>query len=525
MIWFSIVLVAAFLCRGVVLCCIVPPMEMWDEYQHLAWIEYLHETGRSPVYQHADVPVGVMQQVILYPQSEWAEKQTIGAGGEPYWQFWHNNQSPKFRPGPTPILYEAQQSPLYYWLMRPVFNAAGGVDHSAKCVSVLRLVNVGFGAAALAVMLAWAARACRQRRYAMVIGLWAGSIPLLLLDCARVANDALAFLLAVIVVAWALALEGRRLRWHAAGLAIVTGLGILAKATDLALIPFVLVCLGAVGWRVKAKWSDFGIAAVIFLLIVAVLISPIVVESYRHFGVPFPMQEAIRNHQQGVKISALLAYLRRDHWWYWKTVYRQWFLDGGLWVGGWSFTYPPPLFIDGYEDLLWLCFWGWPVAWLFRREKFGASGVFRSAWTVPAIVVLSLLVLVEMSVHSVESIIAWGGSSTMSWYAAPALPWAAGVLAASALAWRATRLRYWPAFLMPAFFLFVEFFGELFQMVGTYSQTRPSVGALTRLATLHPHWLGWQTLTVAAVLGFVLLAGAFGLCLAEIRHRDEIQPA
>jgi hypothetical protein len=409
--------------------------------------------------------------------------------------------------------------------MRPIFNAAGGVNHSAKCVSVLRLVNVGFGAAALAVLLAWAARACRQRRYAMVIGLWAGSIPLLLLDCARVANDALALLLAVIVIAWALALEGRRLRWHAAGLGVVAGLGILAKATDLALIPFVLVCLAAVGWRMKAKWSDFGIAAAIFLLIAATLISPIVVDSYQHFGVPFPMQEAIVNHEHGVKISALLAYLRWDHWWYWQTVYRQWFLDGGLWVGGWSLIPPPPHFIDWYEYLLWLSFWGWPVAWLVRREKFGASSVFRSAWLVPAIVVLSLLVLAEMSVHSVESVISWGNSGTLSWYAAPALPWAAGVLAASALAWRTTRLRYWPAFLMPAFFLFVEFFNEFFQMVGIYSQAGLSLAAFRRLATLHPQWLSWRTLTVAAGLGFVLLAGAFGLCLAEMCRRDETYPA
>jgi len=524
MSWFSFALVAAYLCRGVILCCIEPPMEMWDEYQHFGRIDYLHEMGRSPVFQEADVPVSVMKQVVLYPQAEWADKQTIGAGGQLYPQFWLSSDRPKFRPGPTPPLYEAQQSPLYYWLMLPIFNAAGGTEHSAVSISVLRLVNVGFGAAALAVILAWAAWACRQRRFAMAIGLWAGLQPLLLLNSTRVANDSLAFLLAVIVVAWTLALGGRRLRWHAAAIGALTGLGILTKVTDLALVPFVLLCLVALAWRRETKWSGAGAAAAIFIFVVAAEISPIVIDSFRHFDVPFPMQEAIYNHAHGVKLSALLVWLRPDHWWFWRSVYQQWFLDGGLWVGGWCFLFPPPLFTHIYEGLLLAAFLGWPMSWLFRRERLGVSSVFRSAWTAPAIVMLFCCVLAEMSAHGVESMIAWGGSSTMSWYAAPALPWLLAVIATGALAWRHTRLGYFVALAMPAFFILVEFFDEFGRMVATYSQKSLSLAALQRLGSLHPAWMRMPTLAAATLLALVLLATAFGICLEAIRRGDEAQP-
>jgi 4-amino-4-deoxy-L-arabinose transferase-like glycosyltransferase len=521
MLWFSFALVAAYLCRGVILCCILPPMEMWDEYQHFARIAYLHEMGRSPVFQETDVPVSVMEQVAQYPQPVWNGKETIPGGGKTYSQFWLNSDRPKFHPGPPPPLYEAQQAPLYYWLMLPIFNAAGGTDHTAVSVSVLRLVNVGFGAAALAVILAWAAWACRQRRYAMAIGLWAGLHPLLLLNSTRVANDSLAFLLAVIVVAWTLVLSGRRLQWHAAAIGVLTGLGILTKATDLALVPFVLLCFLAIAWRKETKWPGAAVAAAILILIVAAEISPIVIDSFRHFGVPFPIQEAVYNHAHGVKISALLVWLRRDHWWVWWSFCQQCFLDGGLWVGGWSILLPPRLFIVVYQTLLLVALLGWPAAWLFRRERLGVSSIFRRAGTAPAIVALVCCVLAELSVHAVESMTALGVCSTAPWYAAPALPWLLAVLATGALAWRHTRLGYWVALIMPAFFVLVEFFDEFGRMVATYSQKSLSVAALSRLGSLHPAWLRFPTLAAATPLALILLATAFGLCLTAFRRRDE----
>jgi hypothetical protein len=345
--------------------------------------------------------------------------------------------------------------------------------------------------------------------------------PLLLLNSTRVANDSLAFLLAIIVVAWTLVLNGRRLRWHAVAIGVLTGLGILTKATDLALVPFVLLCFLAMAWRRESKWSGAAVAAANFILIVAAEISPIVIDSFRHFGVPFPIQEAVYNHAHGVKISALLIWLRRDRWWVWWSFCQQCFLDGGLWVGGWSILLPPRLFIVVYQTLLFVALMGWPAAWLFRRERLGVSSVFRSPWTAPAIVALVCCVLAELSIHAVESMTAWGVCATASWYAAPALPWLLAVFATGALAWRHTRLGYFVALIMPAFFVLVEFFDEFGRMVATYSQKSLSLAALNRLGSLHLAWLRLPTLAAATLLALILLATAFGLCLAAFRRRDE----
>jgi len=518
-ICFSFALVAACLCRGVILCCIVPPIAMWDEFQHVGRIAFLHENGRAPVFNEDRVPVSVIQQAVRFPCVK--DTQLLASNGWDFDRYWLFREQPKLNPQapPPPLLYEAQQGPLYYWLMLPIFNLAGGTNDLAVTVSVLRLMNVAFAAAALAVVMVWAARAVRQRQHAMLIGLWAGLPPLVLLNCTRVANDALPYLLATIVVAWCLRLKGRRLLWHAAAIGLVSGLGILTKATDMALIPFVLLCLPALAWRRETKWWTAAAAAAIFLLVVAAVISWSIIDSFHQYGVPFPVHEAIDARARGVKLPALLVWLEPAHWCDWLGYFRNWFLDSGLWVGGWSFLLPPQSLIVVYEVLLSAAVLGWPLAWLFRRQRWGVSTVFHQAWMAPALIVFFLCVLAGMMAKGVESLAAWGECSIMSWYAAPALPWILAVLASSALALRHSRLGYTAALIMPAFFVVVEFLNESGQMATHYSQNTLSLTALRRLGSLHPVWLRWPTLLTVTLLATVFLAAAFGLCVAAIYRR------
>jgi hypothetical protein len=457
-----------------------------------------------------------MEKVVHYPQSDYAEQQTVGSGALNYKQFWLARGGPNFVVGSRlPHLYQAQQGPAYYWLMLPIFYVAGGTNHLALSVSVLRLVNVAFGAAAMAIVLAWAGRSCRDRRYAMVIGLWAGLHPLLLLNSARVANDSLAVLLAAIVVAWALSLDGRTLLWHAAGIGAVTGIGILTKANDLALLPFVIFCFIRVGFRGWTKWRDVC-AAAIFLIVAWGEIGWTVIDSFHRFGVPFPMLEAVLNRVNGIKTIDFLVWLRPDRWRMLWSLWKGWLVTWGLWLGGWSFLMPPSLFVRVYHCLSLTALLGWPVAWLFGRERPGVSSIFRRSWTGTGLVVLFACVLGEMYVHAIESLIAWGVCKTMPQYVAPALPWILAVMASGALAWRRSRLGYAIALAMPAFFVLVEFFDEFGRMVATYSQESLTIAALRRLATLHPAALRLPTLIVATAMTLILLGLAFRICITAI---------
>jgi hypothetical protein len=520
---FCLILVAAYFCRGLILCCILPPLEMWDEYQHIGRIVYLHENGRSPVYLNADVPASLMEKIVQYPQPALAQEQMTESGALTYKEFWLSTNRPKFMVGsPLPRLYEAQQGPAYYWLMLPIMDAAGGTNHLTLDVSVLRLVNVGFGAATLAIVLFWARRSCREKHHAMVIGLWAGLHPLLLLNSARVANDSLALLLAVLVVVWALSLDREALYWYAAGIGALTGIGILTKATDLALFPFVIYCFLRVGIRKQAKWMNVCVAASIFLMVALGETMWTAIDSFHRYGVAFPMQEAVLNHANGVKAAAFLSYLRPNQWKLWWDLWNSWFVSKGLWEGGWSFLMPPRLFVRAYKCFLLMALLGWPIAWLYGRERPGVSSIFRRSWTGAGLVVFFGLVLAEMCGHAIESLVASGECYTLGHYAAPALPWTLAVVASGALAWRHSRLGYAMALAMPAFFVLVEFFSEFDRMVKAYSQENFGLTALHRLAMLHPLALRLPTMIVATGATTVLLVLGFGICIKAIHCAGKV---
>ena len=40
-------LVALVVCRGIVVLSILPPFEGWDEYQHVAYVEHMRQTGQA----------------------------------------------------------------------------------------------------------------------------------------------------------------------------------------------------------------------------------------------------------------------------------------------------------------------------------------------------------------------------------------------------------------------------------------------------------------------------------------------
>ncbi|MCZ6681917.1 MAG: hypothetical protein O7B26_01960, partial [Planctomycetota bacterium] len=42
-------LAVIFLVRGIFYLSVLPPFEGWDEYQHLAYVAFVAENGRSPV--------------------------------------------------------------------------------------------------------------------------------------------------------------------------------------------------------------------------------------------------------------------------------------------------------------------------------------------------------------------------------------------------------------------------------------------------------------------------------------------
>src|ERR1700722_6291719 len=189
---FTFLMLAIYCLRGVMLSCVIPPLEMWDEYQHVAYIDFLSVRHRIPIINESPAPTRLIEAVIQFPQNSFARDQLASQGAVDYLQYWRATAPIHLNPQAGRVfIYEAQHPPIYYWLMGPIYHAAGGSAHLAAAVCVLRLVNVGISSIGIGLFLAWLKRACRQTAHAMLIGAAVALHPLFLLNSCRVANDSL----------------------------------------------------------------------------------------------------------------------------------------------------------------------------------------------------------------------------------------------------------------------------------------------------------------------------------------------
>ena len=481
-------LLALFVCRGVALACALPPGEMWDEFAHLAHVDHWAATGRPAVYGRTVVDPAFLVAMARLPQPP-------DAGfGQTYAPFWAGAAAAP--PSPPLLLYEAQHPFLYYAMAAPVYRLAGGRAHLPAAVAALRLLNLACGTAALALILRWLCRNLPPP-HALLLGCWVALQPLLLLNVVRVANDALAYLLGTVVVVTALDLHRPRLWPRVATLAVVLPVAVLAKFTNAALLPAVAVAIGVAVARRSIRPRTAGVAGVVIVAVTAAVLAPYVAFNLRTFGLATPMQEAVANRAAGRSAWAILTGAPPGLWPSWAA---RWWVDNGLWVGGWSFLKPPRLLVIAYKVPLTVA----AVTAIVRWRALPLSPAAR--WTAAAVV---LCVHAGLMVHATESYAAWGGRVfTNSWYAAVAVPWWLVLLGCGGLSLPWPRVRRAVMLGVPVVFVATETFGLLARMLPAYYAAPPlSSLALRRMASLHPIWLGPPTFIAAATAVVALWIG------------------
>ena len=77
---FRLLLAGLVLCRGLVLLCVIPPFEGWDEYQHLGHVMHYTETAEPAVLGATQVPPTLIPAVVEFPQSKNALEQIRAFG-------------------------------------------------------------------------------------------------------------------------------------------------------------------------------------------------------------------------------------------------------------------------------------------------------------------------------------------------------------------------------------------------------------------------------------------------------------
>jgi hypothetical protein len=197
-----------FLIRGVFYSNLIPLWEGFDEWGHYAFVEHVRLYPGSLPRTTDGVTEEIRQSVQSAPIR-------------------HEASDPM-------MLFEAQQPPLYYWILSVPNRIWIGADISTR-VRRLRIFSVSI--ASLAILFAWfaALELFSSRALALSVCALIAVMPALMIDIARVGNESLG----VAVASWIILLLLReRARWS---LGIALGLGLLTKAYFLAFIPILIV--------------------------------------------------------------------------------------------------------------------------------------------------------------------------------------------------------------------------------------------------------------------------------------------
>ena len=540
----------------------MPPFEGWDEYQHVAYVVHVRENGRRATLGETEVPRSLLAAMVPeFPQPRSALKQMdprLGAlGYATYWSH-HESKAMSGKSIPVPVdeleradpikLYQAQHSWWYYRLAAPLFEAMGGVHDLRRSVGGLRLVNLLFMAGAVWVALGAVARRVRSRRVAAWVGLAIAVHPVFLMTGVRVSNDAPAIFLATVVVAGAMALEDRRLTWRCAGLGLLAGSAILAKATNWSLVPFLAGCWLFTVIRHRVPAGRARCAGLAIGLGLSLMVGPEVGHNLAAYGVPTPMQEAVLNRHRGRTLADLFHTAGTFSW---IDQAKQLWLSQTFVAGGWSFVGPGLTARAVYFDAAlagWLG-WAWALVgrasaglrlggllgrWFqlagceddlppsrgrrFRisgRRRDGPVSTFDSIGTPIACLLLCLSVTAALDYHALQSKLAWGRPTTGPWYAAAALPWFLTLTIAGALAWPSRRLGTTLAAVLVGSCVIGEQTLLWTRMLPTYSGGASGWEALHRIARLQPAFLGTTTCLFALAAGSVLLI-ASGFSIARL---------
>ena len=498
---FVIVLVALFLSRGVVTLCIFPPLEGWDEYQHVAYIQYLIDHQATPVARASQTVVSesLLEALTRFPQPEHMLEQKTGGLG--YGVYWEDQQGSVFRgdrAAPAPALYQAQHGSLYYRLVEPVYTWFGGSADLRSSIAALRVLNLIFAASALAFVLASLGRLLSPLD-ARIVGLLVSLQPLFLLNSVRVANDSLAILLSSIVVAAVLHPRAQHSLLVSIVVGVTAGCAALVKAFGLVLVPFLGVSYFVSVLTGDLKWRRAALCGCLSMVFASLLIVPALIGNVETYGSLTPMQEGLVNRQAGRGFGQLLETALAIDWprrlgWMW--------LYGNTWVGGWSFISTGSTLRRVVSITLMIMSAGWVWSWILPKAR--RSKVFTVPGTGLRLIAVVILMSAALGYHMIHSLAAWGVISTNPWYAAFAFPWALTLVYGGALQWPTRAFGMSLAALLIILYFAAEVNGTFFRMLPFYSNTMGPL-SLERMAALRPEVLGTSTLYLASLMSLFLL--------------------
>jgi 4-amino-4-deoxy-L-arabinose transferase-like glycosyltransferase len=256
--WLLLIVWLSFVLRGIFYCSAFPIYEGFDEYAHFAVIQHIFFHHDIPNPQLADSSRQIAESLKLVPVA-WIIRDDA-EGLLSYESYWRLSAADRLeRQGrlrtlppawssvdavPRLPLYEAQQPPLYYWILLPLYSTVQSLDLPTQ-VWALRCASLLLASTVIPIAFVTAKKVFADHRAALGVAVVIASMPQFAMDAFRISNNSLSISLgglAVYVVITLWNSPPNLIRGMLAGLVI--GAALLAKAYFLVLLPwaaFVLI--------------------------------------------------------------------------------------------------------------------------------------------------------------------------------------------------------------------------------------------------------------------------------------------
>jgi hypothetical protein len=260
-----------FLARAIFYCTAVPLWEGYDEYSHFALVQYVAvHNGRFPLKSILPNSSRTVSESRRLTPGAWIIRDTSKGilSYEEYFSLPSQEQNARRarleslpvewsreEADPVAPLYEAQQPPLYYWILAPFYWLTAGLGVPA-IVWVLRSITVLTASTAIPLAFSAGRRVFRDDALALGVALVVASFPELFIVIGHVGNEGLSVTVGALFVLLALKMEqGTPSPRSGLWFGIVLGAALLTKAYFLALVPVAAVVLFSAWFRGAASRS------------------------------------------------------------------------------------------------------------------------------------------------------------------------------------------------------------------------------------------------------------------------------
>jgi hypothetical protein len=265
-----------FLARALFYCAAIPIWEGYDEYSHFALVQYVAtHHGRFPLDAVPPNSSRAVSESRKLTPGAWVIRDTASGilSYDEYFSLPQADQNARrarleglpiewSREGADPWepLYEAQQPPLYYWILAPFYGLMQGLS-IPSVVWILRSLTVLIASTVVPLAFLAGRQIFRNNAMALGVALVVTSFPEIFIVISHVSNEGLSVAVGALFLLLALRMiEGAPSAGAGMWLGIALGAALLTKAYFLALIPLAAAVL-CYSWfhnsasRSRAAWQ------------------------------------------------------------------------------------------------------------------------------------------------------------------------------------------------------------------------------------------------------------------------------